>query len=136
MNTVFLDTNIILDFFMKRKEFEEDAEQILAMGYNQECSLFISSLSFSNIAYIARQLYKGIELYELLDKVRELVEVAEVDAWTVDRALKLRAKDFEDALQYYSALKINADYIITRNTKDFLFSDISILTPKEFLSLM
>ena len=59
MNTIFLDTNIILDFFMKRKEFEDDAEQILAMGYNHECNLFISSLSFSNIAYIARQLYKG-----------------------------------------------------------------------------
>lgn len=74
-------------------------------------------------------------MYDLLDQVRELVNVAEVDAWTVDRALKLRAKDFEDALQYYSALKINADYIITRNKKDFLFSDVAVFTPKEFLSL-
>jgi len=135
MKTVFLDTNIVLDFFMERKGFEEDAEQILAMGYNLEFNLFISSLSFSNIAYIARQLYRGSELYDLLDQVRELVNVAEVDAWTVDRALKLRAKDFEDALQYYSALKINADYIITRNKKDFLFSDVAVFTPKEFLSL-
>lgn len=58
MKTVFLDTNIVLDFFMERKGFEEDAEQILAMGYNLEFNLFISSLSFSNIAYIARQLYR------------------------------------------------------------------------------
>lgn len=135
MKIIFLDTNIILDFLMKRDGFLKDAENLLAMGYNQECKLFLSSLSFSNIAYITRQIYKGNELYDLLDKIREMIDVADVDKWTVDRALKLRAKDFEDALQYYSALKINADYIITRNKKDFSFSDIQVLTPKEFLAI-
>lgn len=38
-------------------------------------------------------------------------------------------------IRIYSALKINADYTITRNRKDFLFSDITIFTPKEFLSI-
>lgn len=135
MKIIFLDTNIILDFLMKRDDFLKEAERILDMGYNQECKLFLSSLSFSNIAYIARQRYRGNELYDLLDKVREMMDVADVDKWAVERALKLRAKDFEDALQYYSALKINADYIITRNKKDFSFSDIKVLTPKEFLAL-
>lgn len=120
---------------MEREGFLKDAENILAIGYNHECKLFISSLSFSNIAYITRQLYRGNELYDLLDKIREMIDVADVDKWTVDRALKLRAKDFEDALQYYSALKINADYIITRNKKDFSFSDITVLTPKEYLAI-
>lgn len=135
MKIIFLDTNIILDFLMKRDDFLKDAERILDMGYNQECKLFLSSLSFSNIAYIARQRYRGNELYDLLDKVREMMDVADVDKWAVERALKLRAKDFEDALQYYSALKINADYIITRNKKDFSFSDIKVLTPKEFIAI-
>lgn len=135
MKIIFLDTNIILDFLMKRDDFLKDAECILDMGYNQECKLFLSSLSFSNIAYIARQRYRGNELYDLLDKVREMMDVADVDKWAVERALKLRAKDFEDALQYYSALKINADYIITRNKKDFSFSDIKVLTPKEFIAI-
>lgn len=135
MKIIFLDTNIILDFLMKRDDFLKDAERILDMGYNQECKLFLSSLFFSNIAYIARQRYRGNELYDLLDKVREMMDVADVDKWAVERALKLRAKDFEDALQYYSALKINADYIITRNKKDFSFSDIKVLTPKEFIAI-
>lgn len=135
MKIIFLDTNIILDFLMKRDDFLKDAERILDMGYNQEYKLFLSSLSFSNIAYIARQRYRGNELYDLLDKVREMMDVADVDKWAVERALKLRAKDFEDALQYYSALKINADYIITRNKKDFSFSDIKVLTPKEFIAI-
>lgn len=59
MKIIFLDTNIILDFLMKRDGFLKDAGNLLAMGYNQECKLFLSSLSFSNIAYITRQIYKG-----------------------------------------------------------------------------
>ncbi|MEL5896383.1 PIN domain-containing protein [Bacteroides sp. GD17] len=135
MRRVFLDTNVVLDFLMERENFQDDAEAILALAYNGHFRLFLSSLSFSNIAYIARQLYKGNQLYDLLDKVRELVSVSEVDDWVVDLALKLRAKDFEDALQYYSALKANADVIVTRNLKDFSFSDIKVVSPKEFLKL-
>lgn len=52
---VFLDTNVILDYFMSREEYQYGAEQILAMGYNGVCALYISSLSYSNIAYISRK---------------------------------------------------------------------------------
>lgn len=135
MKRVFLDTNVVLDFLMEREGFQQDAETILAQAYNGKFCLFLSSLSFSNIAYIARQLYKGDQLYDLLNQVRGLVSVSEVDSWVVDLALKLRAKDFEDALQYYSALKANADIIVTRNLKDFSFSDIKVASPKDFLRL-
>lgn len=135
MSRIFLDTNIVLDYLMQRKEFQENAERILAMGQSGICELFLSSLSFSNIAYIARQLYKGSDLYDLLDAVRELVQVAPVDKQTIDKALALRAKDFEDAIQYFSAMSIGVDHIITRNKKDFSFSSIPVLTPQEFLTL-
>lgn len=52
----------------------------------------------------------------------------------VDDALASSFIDYEDALQYYSALNKNVDAIITRNVKDFVCSKIPVLTPVEYLS--
>lgn len=79
--------------------------------------------------------YTGDALYECFSEIRELVNVSSVNEVEVDSAIKLRSKDFEDALQYYSAKSVKADYIITRNTNDFTYSDIKVLTPREFTSL-
>ena len=55
-----------------------------------------------------------------------------MDDFCIDAALKLKSRDFEDALQYFSAKEAGADCIITRNKKDFYFSDIFVLEPIEF----
>ncbi len=133
MKKVFIDTNVILDFLMKRTGFFEEAKTIMAIGYNQYCELYMSSLSFSNIAYIARQKLVGEALYNCFSSLRELVKVSSVCQNDVDLAIKLQAKDFEDALQYYSAKSVDVDCIVTRNVKDFSFSEIEILTPGEFI---
>lgn len=133
MKKVFVDTNVILDFLLKREAFFEDARMIMAMGYNKKCCLFMSSLSFSNIAYIARKKFDGDSLYACFSEIRELLYVSPVSKDEVDSAINLRVKDFEDAMQYYSAKSIGADCIITRNVKDFNFSDIEVLTPHDFL---
>ena len=133
MKKIFLDTNIILDFLLKRESFFEESREIVALGYNHVCELYLSSLSFSNIAYIARKKYVGSALYECLSEVREFVEVSEVGQNIVDLAIALKAKDFEDAMQYFSAKEIGADCIVTRNVKDFEFAEIEVLTPHEFL---
>lgn len=133
MKKVFVDTNVILDFLLKREAFFEDARMIMAMGYNKKCCLFMSSLSFSNIAYIARKKFDGDSLYACFSEIRELLDVSPVSKDEVDSAINLRVKDFEDAMQYYSAKSIGADCIITRNVKDFNFSDIEVLTPHDFL---
>lgn len=133
MKKIFLDTNIILDFLLKREGFFEESREIVALGYNHVCELYLSSLSFSNIAYIARKKYVGSALYECLSEVREFVEVSEVGQKIVDLAIALKAKDFEDAMQYFSAKEIGADCIVTRNVKDFDFAEIEVLTPHDFL---
>ncbi len=136
MKKVFIDTNVILDFLMKRTDFFEDARMIMAMGYNRCLELYMSSLSFSNIAYIARTKFKGEKLYKCFSSLRELINVSSVSQDDVDLAIKLMAKDFEDALQYYSAKSIGADCIVTRNIKDFPFLDIEIVSPDEFVKKM
>ena len=133
---VFVDTNVVLDFLLKREDFFEDARMIMALGYNKRCDLYMSSLSFSNIAYIARKQLKGDALYECFSEIRELLSVSPVTQVELDQAILLRASDFEDALQYNSAKTVGADCILTRNTKDFQFSEIEILTPSEFIKKM
>jgi len=136
MMKVFVDTNVVLDFLLKREDFFEDARMIMALGYNKRCDLYMSSLSFSNIAYIARKQLKGDALYECFSEIRELLSVSPVTQVELDQAILLRASDFEDALQYCSAKTVGADCIVTRNTKDFQFSEIVILTPSEFVKKM
>lgn len=135
MKKVFIDTNVVLDYFLNRESFCENAEKILALGFNKQCLLYASSLTFSNVAYIARKKFPGRLMYSVLEGLLEMVNVSSVDKHAVRLALSLKADDFEDALQYYSAKSVFADCIVTRNTKDFVFSDIPVLTPSEFLKI-
>ena len=134
MKKVFIDTNVILDYYLNREGFSDDAEAILAYGYNQGCSLFVSSLTCANVAYIGRKKFPGEEIYSILSSLFEFAEVTSVDSIVVKSAIELKTKDFEDALQYFSAKSIGADCIVTRNVRDFSFSEVQVLTPQEFLA--
>ena len=133
MRRIFLDTNVVLDYLMERGDFYKDSEYIFQAAYNNEVELCLSSLSFSNIAYITRKKFSKDELYELLAELRKMVTCTKVDDRVVDAAITSKAKDFEDALQYFSAIQAGVDCIVTRNIKDFEFSTIKVLTPNEFL---
>ena len=86
MRKVFVDTNVVLDFLLSRESFFEDARLIMAMGYNGLCGLYMSSLSFSNIAYIARKRFTGDSLYDCFSEIRELLSVSPVTESEVDAA--------------------------------------------------
>ena len=135
MKRVFLDTNILLDYLFDRDEFAKDAQAILALGQRGSLTLCISALTFANIAYIARHKYKGTSLYELLGCVRKIAEIAPIGESAIDGALKLKAHDFEDALQYQCAVSAGCDCIVTRNMRDFGFAQVALYTPKEFLAV-
>ena len=130
MKKVFLDTNVVLDYYLDREGFSDDAEAILAYG----CLLYVSSLTCANMAYIGRKKFPGEAIYAVLASLFEFAEIASVDSNAVKSAVTLQAKDFEDALQYFSAKAIGVDCIVTRNVKDFPFSELQVLTPKDFLA--
>lgn len=132
MIKAFIDTNVLIDLLLERDGCQ-DAATILLFQKEQKCSLFLSSLTMANIAYILRKKFKGIALYNALNKLKTFFSVVSLTADNVESALMLQATDFEDALQYFSAANIQADVIVTRNEKDFYFSQISITSPKSFL---
>ena len=133
---VFLDTNVALDFLLKREGFFIAAHNLIALCLNRGYKIYISSVSFANISYLARKGHEGMTVDELLVSLRAMLSVTTCDEDTVDRAIAIHPKDFEDAMQYFSATTVNSDFIITRDKKGFPLVDIRVLTPQEFIDLV
>lgn len=130
---LFLDTNIIMDFVKCREPFIYEALPLIQQGEKGIHRLFISDLTFVNVAYLSKKGLSLYQLYEMLEEVYSLFEVVSIGKQVIKMALDLKYTDFEDAVQYFSAKQANADCIITRNKKDFTFSDIPVYTPAEFM---
>ena len=135
MMTVFVDTNILIDLLCERESFVQSARMLFAYGYSGRLTLVLSSLSLVNAVYIARK-YGHVDVRERLDDITEFVEVVDLRKEVAKRALTCEWKDYEDAVQYMSAIKENADCIVTRNKKDFWKSVIPVYTIEELMSLM
>ena len=69
----------------------------------------------------------------MLEKVRIVFRVAAVDEKVIDLSLSSDFKDFEDAVQCYSAVNAKVDCLITRSKRDYVTDILPILTPEEFL---
>lgn len=133
MKNLFIDTNVLLDLLMERDGYQE-AAIIMDMSGSTEFRLSVSVLSMSNIAYVLRKVLNSDELYVALNKLSSFLHIVSVSSEDYFAAVKLRARDFEDALQYFCAKSSGCDCIITRNIKDFVFSDIPVVSPKNFLA--
>ena len=128
----FIDTNILLDFLCRRDGYYEDARDLFALGYTHKIDLSILALSVVNAIYIGRK-YGSVTLRYSLKKILEFVTVIDLTGSTTKRALDTEWKDYEDSVQYLSALTYHADCIVTRNKKDFSQADIPVFTPTELL---
>lgn len=136
MIKVLVDTNIVIDLLAQRKEFYDEAAKLFSLSDKKEIHLTISSLTFANTNYILSKQRSTKEAREILRKFKVLVEVINLDDKIIELALSDdKFTDFEDGLQYYSALENNVDIILTRNKKDFKNSKIPVLTAKEYLAL-
>lgn len=132
MKKIFLDTNFIVDYFV-RESYGSDAEKVLSLGKMNDYKFYISYLTVANFAYILRKMPKN-SLVEMLTKICCLFEIVQNDKEQITSALQIGADDFEDALQYQAAISAGCNCIITRNQKDFGFSKIIVLSASEFLT--
>lgn len=130
---VLLDTNIILNFALERQPWFVDSEEIIYLAEQKQIKGYISASTISDIYYIIRKI-KGKELaWEFLKNIISICQVANVDSRVISMALNVSFKDFEDAIQYSSAVINQLDIIVTRNIKDFPISKPKIFTPSQFL---
>ena len=133
MTRLFLDTNIVVDLLDRREPFCHDAVRLFSMAYNKQVQLVVSPMTYSTASFLLRK--HGSEgVRKLLSNFRQLARVSTTDERTVDDSLASQFQDFEDAMQYYTALRANAEIIITRNRKDFKASSLPVMTAGEYLS--
>ena len=134
MSRIFLDTNVILDLLGERVPFFDSIAKVATLADQKKLTLVVSPLSFTTIDYVLNKYESSESVLNKLRKFNIICEVCEVNEETIDKALNSSFKDFEDALQYFTALQSNCSVIITRNGKDFKHSTIPIMTAEEYLS--
>lgn len=136
VSKLFIDSDVVIDFFTDREPHANPASELFDLNEKGEVKLYLSAVSINNIYYIVRK-YLGHN--KTLGVVEELIDMTEVIGTTkkeIVQALKNNFKDFEDSIQYSSALTIDGiEAIITRNVKDYRNSKIAVLTPLNYLKM-
>lgn len=136
MVKILIDTDVILDFFFDREPFSENAAKILSLCESKEIIGFVTPVIISNVYYILRQTAKHEKVIEKLKMLISITEILVINKDSILQALNSDFKDFEDALQNYSAeLYKEIDIIITRNTKDYKNSSLGVMTPDNYLKM-
>ncbi|TAL70113.1 MAG: PIN domain-containing protein [Bacteroidetes bacterium] len=137
MKRLFVDTNIVIDLLAKREQYYEEAAILFSLADNKKVEAAVSSLTIAIAYYIVQKSNSNAATREILRKLKTLVKVMSVDDKIISRALDDNSfKDFEDAIQYYTALENRQDLIITRNMKDYKPSKIPVMTPGEFIKTL
>ncbi|MBS4073551.1 MAG: PIN domain-containing protein [Algoriphagus sp.] len=134
MRKIFLDTNVILDLLAERHPSYDPIAKIVTLADRKELYLVTSQISFTTAEYVLSKFESKKSALLKLQKFSILCQVADANQETIDKSLMSGFRDFEDAVQYFSALQANCDLFLTRNQKDFKQSALPILTPEEFLS--
>ncbi len=133
MKTLFLDTNIILDLLGERHPFYESAAKLATLADKKNLIMVVSPISFATVSYILSKFESAEIVKEKLRKFKIISEISKIDGDIVEKGLNSKFTDFEDALQYFSAIVSECDILITRNGKDFKASVIPVMSAEEYL---
>jgi predicted nucleic acid-binding protein len=136
MIKIFVDTDICLDVLTGRKPYHAIAEKLFSLADLGKIKIYVSSLCFANIDYILINHYKRKDSRLAIAKFKTIVNVLSVDDKIIELAIASEFTDFEDAIQYNTAIENNLQLLITRNTKDFKRAKIKIMTPEIFMTRM
>lgn len=134
MIKVFIDTNIMVDVLLGRKQFLLQSSNIFQLADNKDIELYATALSFVNALYISRkEIGTKLTLQKLKD-FHDILKTAPMADEELDKALLMGGKDFEDNLQYRSAISAGCEVIVTRNVKDFPANgEVKAMLPGDFL---
>ena len=136
MKKLFFDTDVILDISIAREMDIKDSVKLINLVEMGLYKGYTSSVIFTNIHYIQSKLIGREVSINFLKKLRLLLSVLNVDDLIIHKALESEFGDFEDAIQYFTAMENNIDCIITRNIKDYKKSVIPVYTPTELLKIL
>ena len=133
---VFTDSDVILDILCKREPHYEYAAQVFSLADTRQLRLYTTPLVVANVYYILRKAIGIEKAKEALRKLRLLMHIIAIEEQEIDLALNSPFSDFEDALQYYTAVRHHIDMLLTRNIKDYKEKALIIQTPEQFIKTL
>lgn len=133
---LFVDSDVVIDFFTDREPHANPASELFELNEQGSVVLYLSAISINNIYYIVRRFLGHKKTLEVVEVLTEMTEIIGTTKKEILQALQNDFTDYEDSIQYSSALTIKGlDAIITRNIIDYKNSDIAVMTPLHFLKL-
>ncbi len=137
MRQIFIDTNVVIDFLADRSPFSEHAAILFQLAKEKKIKIYISAISFNNTYYILRKVTSHKKALSLISEIEDIVGIQETNRKIIRKAIKSNFNDFEDAIQYYSAIELGGiDIITTRDLKDFKRSELPVLSPETTVKLL
>lgn len=134
MDSILIDTDVILDFFFDREPFAEYSTELLNLCAEKQIKGYTTPVVISNVYYILRKTAKHNIIIEKIKQLLSIIDVVAINKTAVINSLNSKFKNFEDALQNFSAMENEQiKIILTRNLKDFKTSNLAVLTPETYL---
>ncbi len=127
---VFLDTDVIIDYLADRKPYSDKAEKVFALIESGRIKGMTSSLCFSNLYYLLKKTMGHSKAVGILKELAGVLGIVKVDKDVIMQSFDSGFKDFEDAIQYHSAIgHRKVDIIVTRNIRDYKHAQLPVMTP-------
>lgn len=133
MQKVYLDTNVLLDFLGEREGFYLPMARLLTLADEKKIEVFASDKSIATTYYILSKYESAKAALEKIRKFKMLCKVSIINDEVMERAINAGFPDFDDAIQYCSAVATGCDTIITRNEKDFKKASVKVMDAEKFL---
>ena len=131
---LLIDANILLDVLQSREPHVHTSSVIWKLCETERAKGYVSALTFANLVYIMRKELEPKKIDEILQALSLIFEFVDFSVADLSHAAELRWDDFEDAIQSVTATRVHADYIITRNVRDFKRSKVIVFTPSELIA--
>ena len=135
MLKLFVDTNILLDIAFERKEYLAASQQIFSLIESGKAEGYVSALTCANVHYLIKKQASSRVADAFIRDLIRIVQVVEISSATIEKALG-QESDFEDHIQSACAQQVKANYIVTRNVKDFKKSQVPALTAVQLLLII
>ncbi|HMB99876.1 MAG TPA: PIN domain-containing protein [Flavobacteriaceae bacterium] len=135
MNKLFIDSDILIDLLAKRTHYNE-ALKLLSIISENKAKAYTTPLVLANVDYIITKFGNKQKSRKALKTLRKNISILTMDEKGFDEALESSFPDFEDALQYFSAVNQGIDFIISRNKKDYAKGNLKVVTAGEYLTIL
>jgi predicted nucleic acid-binding protein len=133
---ILIDLNILLDVLQKREPFYEASAGILAAVETGRIQGYLAAHSFTTLFYLVQKDRSAAQAHATITNLLQFIKIAPVDQGTIEQALNLDFRDFEDAVQMISAVQCKVDSLVTRNVKDYQPALLPVIKPVDFLGTL